>query len=264
MKLYIPNARPLFPVFVLLAILFYGPCVSAAPVLTVDDCVKCHELQPREIETAGAAHKEQINCLDCHTGHRPVSQNNIPACSQCHEGTEHYSLKNCMSCHNPHQPLDVVLKGELKAECLTCHTEQNAQLTAHPSKHTELSCNFCHADKHGVIPACTECHEPHSATMGPKDCAVCHAAHEPTLLEYADTTQNQLCAACHEVAYDQLLATKTKHRAVGCVECHANKHKTVPQCSDCHGTPHAAGIHAKFPLCGDCHSTAHDLNNFKQ
>ena len=253
----------IFTVSFLVALTFFSPNVQAQAVLSIDDCVKCHDLQPREIDAAGAAHKEQINCLDCHTGHRPVSPANIPACSQCHEGTDHYALDNCMRCHNPHQPLNVVLAGELKAECLTCHTEQNAQLVANPSKHTEVSCNFCHAEKHGVVPACTECHEPHSAEMTQNDCSTCHAAHQPTVLEYPGTTQNMLCAACHGTAYDQLLATQTKHRSVGCVECHANKHKTVPQCSDCHGTPHAAGIHAKFPKCGDCHNTAHDLNNLK-
>lgn len=242
-------------------IIFSASSLTAAPTLGIGDCVKCHELQPTEIETAGAAHKDQINCLDCHAGHRPVSANNIPACAQCHEGAEHYELNNCMSCHNPHQPLAVVLEGELKAECLTCHKEQNAQLLANPSMHTEVSCNFCHAEKHGHIPDCTSCHEPHSADMTQKDCAVCHEAHQPMVLQYADTTQNLLCAACHDTAYSKLLATKTKHRNVGCVECHADKHKTVPRCSDCHGTPHAAGIHAKFKNCGDCHNTAHDLDN---
>ncbi|MBN1956901.1 MAG: cytochrome C [Desulfuromonadales bacterium] len=245
-------------------LIFSATGVLAAPELSIKDCGKCHEVQPAEIEAAGAAHKDQINCLDCHTGHRPMSANNIPACAQCHEGTEHYALPSCMNCHNPHQPLAVVLEGELKAECLTCHTEQNAQLVANPSAHTEVSCNFCHAEKHGVVPACTECHEPHSADMGQKDCAVCHAAHEPTVLEYPATTQNILCAACHETAYAELLATTTKHRNVGCVECHANKHKTVPACADCHGMPHAAGMHAKFPNCGDCHNTAHDLNNLSK
>lgn len=256
--------RTILGTFLFFLTLLSATSLFAAAKLSTDDCNKCHEVQPAEIAAAGAAHKDKINCLDCHTGHRPVSQNNIPACSLCHSGSDHYTLNDCMGCHNPHQPLAVVLKGELKAECLTCHTEQNAQLVAHPSKHTEVSCNFCHAEKHGVIPACSECHEPHSADMVQNDCAVCHQAHQPTILEYPNTTQNQLCAACHDTAYAQLLATQTKHRTVGCVECHANKHKTVPQCSDCHGTPHAAGIHAKFPKCGDCHNTAHDLNNLSK
>lgn len=234
----------------------------AQPMLGVDDCAKCHDQQPLEIEEAGAAHKNAINCQECHTGHRPSSQANIPACSMCHQGSEHYSLDNCMGCHNPHQPLRVVLKGELKAECLTCHTSQNEQLIANPSMHTEVSCNLCHADTHGNIPECAVCHEPHAETMTQNDCGTCHEVHQPLVLNYPDSTQNVLCAACHDSAYDQLMATSTKHHDVACVACHATTHKTVPSCSDCHDLPHAEGIHAKFPECGSCHNTAHDLNNF--
>lgn len=237
---------------------------SAQPALSIDDCAKCHELQPREIEEAGSAHKTQINCLECHTAHRPASANNIPACSMCHNGAAHYALEDCLRCHNPHQPLRVVLAGELKAECLTCHTSQNEQLVANPSKHTAVSCNFCHADQHGVIPECSVCHQPHAETMTQTDCATCHQVHQPLVLEYPDTTQNTLCAACHDVPFNQLQASQTKHREVACVSCHANKHKTVPQCSDCHDLPHAEGIHVKFPLCGSCHNTAHNLNNFSK
>ncbi|NOY12175.1 MAG: cytochrome C [Deltaproteobacteria bacterium] len=246
---------------VLSGLLLTAGTAFAQPTLTVDDCIKCHEKQPREIEEAGGAHKEQLNCQDCHADHRPASKNNIPQCSMCHEGSAHYELKNCLRCHNPHQPLRVVLTGELKAECLTCHTDQNEQMLANPSKHATFACNFCHADKHGVIPECVQCHEPHSDNMTQADCSTCHQAHQPLVLEYADTTPNILCAACHEQPYNQLMDTKTKHHERTCVECHQNKHKTIPQCSDCHGLPHAEGIHKKFPVCGSCHNTAHDLNN---
>lgn len=246
---------------VLSGLLLTAGTAFAQPTLSVDDCIKCHEKQPREIEEAGGAHKEQLNCQDCHADHRPASKNNIPQCSMCHEGSAHYELKNCLRCHNPHQPLRVVLTGELKAECLTCHTDQNEQMLANPSKHATFACNFCHADKHGVIPECVQCHEPHSDNMTQADCSTCHQAHQPLVLEYADTTPNILCAACHEQPYNQLMDTKTKHHERTCVECHQNKHKTIPQCSDCHGLPHAEGIHKKFPVCGSCHNTAHDLNN---
>ncbi len=253
------------PLFILSsALLFcFSQPVAAAPTLSVDDCVKCHEVESQQIADAGAAHKKQVDCLDCHSGHRPASANNIPACGQCHEGSDHYALAECNNCHNPHQPLQISLSGELKAECLTCHSEQNAQMDANPSRHSEFSCNFCHAEKHGEIPACTTCHDPHSTEMTQTDCATCHAAHAPTVLAYPESTRSSLCAACHSEAYDLLMATKTKHHSLSCVECHQDKHQTTPLCSDCHGTPHAPGIHAKFPLCGNCHNTAHDLDNLK-
>lgn len=251
----------------LLGLVFCGLLLStgtafAQPQLTIDDCAKCHDQQPAEIAEAGSAHRDSINCQECHTGHRPSSPNNVPQCSMCHEGEAHYELENCLSCHNPHQPLRVVLAGELKSECLTCHTSQNEQLEANPSKHTTFACNFCHADQHGVIPECLQCHEPHSENVAQADCATCHEVHQPLVLEYPETTQNILCAACHDGIYDQLMATRTKHHDVACVQCHSDKHKTIPNCSDCHGLPHAEGIHNKFPECGSCHNIAHDLNNW--
>lgn len=231
-------------------------------VLTSDDCVKCHQQQPAEIEANGAAHKTAINCQDCHTGHRPMVANNIPECSNCHSGTSHYEVADCMSCHNPHQPLDVKLVGEIKDVCETCHAGPGQQMAASPSMHADFACNFCHADTHGNIPDCVACHSPHSDQMTQQDCGTCHQAHKPLDLTYGPDTASMLCASCHDTAFSQLAASKAKHNQVACVTCHQDKHKMVPQCSDCHGLPHAKSMHDKFPKCGDCHNTAHDLNNW--
>jgi predicted CXXCH cytochrome family protein len=236
---------------------------AAKPTLADADCAKCHEREPREIAEKGSAHKTEISCMACHESHRPKVANNIPECSNCHSGAPHYELKNCKTCHNPHMPLDITLKGELKEVCLTCHQQQGQETKASPSKHAEVACNFCHANKHGMIPECVQCHKPHAPTMTQADCKTCHQAHQPLLLTYGPQTANIQCAACHQKANDLLMASETKHRSVTCVTCHANKHKTVPQCSDCHGKPHAAGMHEKFPRCGDCHNIAHDLNSWK-
>ncbi len=249
----------------LLAALFLitvGTPLSAA-TLEVDDCIKCHTLEPQQIAEDGAAHQFAINCLDCHAQHRPMNANNIPSCADCHVGTDHYALNSCNGCHNPHTPLKVTLTGELKVECISCHSQQGEEIVANPSYHSEVSCNYCHADTHGYTPDCTTCHASHSPEMVANDCATCHAAHQPTVLAYPATTANQLCAACHVTAFDQLKATTTKHNTTACVDCHANQHPSVASCSDCHGQPHAAGIHSKFPNCGDCHNTAHDLNNLQ-
>lgn len=231
-------------------------------VLNINDCAKCHTKEPQQIAAQGMAHKTEITCISCHESHRPKVANNIPACSNCHSGEPHFSVEGCLGCHNPHSPLDITLKGELKAVCLTCHAAQGQELTANPSKHTEVACNFCHAEKHGVIPQCGECHEPHSPKMAQSDCRICHQAHQPTLLTYGPDVPSVHCAACHETAYALLDASKTKHHELSCVTCHADKHKVVPACSDCHGLPHAEGMHQKFPKCGDCHNIAHDLNNW--
>jgi hypothetical protein len=46
------------------------------------------------------------------------------------------------------------------------------------------------------------------------------------------------------------------------VQCHKDKHKMVPDCSQCHQVKHPAGILKKFPNCLTCHNHPHDLNNF--
>ena len=76
-----------------------APAPAAASSLADSDCVKCHEQQPADIAKAGSAHKEDVTCSDCHEGHRPSSQNNIPQCSNCHEDEPHFALENCLGCH---------------------------------------------------------------------------------------------------------------------------------------------------------------------
>lgn len=249
--------------FVVVGFACLGSIAFAEPVLTVDDCVKCHSEQPAQIAANGASHKTEIDCQECHEGHRPSSANNIPVCSNCHEGSDHYAVEvPCLECHNPHQPLKIAIAGEQKAVCNSCHSSPNQQMVAQPSKHATFACNFCHEDTHPSVPACVDCHEPHSEAVTQADCATCHMPHKPLELMYPPTTAPTLCAACHDDVFDMLSASKAKHSQIACATCHADKHKTVPACNDCHGLPHAQGIHAKFPKCGECHNIAHDLNNW--
>ena len=98
--------------------------------------------------------------------------------------------------------------------------------------------------------------------MTPADCKQCHKPHMPKAVTYAGTISNKACAACHQKAFTLLTASKAKLGKLACAFCHKEKHKTVPKCQDCHGTPHPAGMMAKFGKCGDCHGIAHDINNF--
>ena len=236
---------------------------GAAPVLVDEDCAKCHDQEPTQIAANGRAHKTEVSCLTCHEGHRPKVANNIPECSGCHSGKAHYEVEGCKTCHNPHAPLEVRLEGPIKAVCLTCHQPQGQEMEANPSKHAEFPCNECHANKHKATPTCLECHDSHSQAITKDDCRSCHQAHQPLTLQYGDKVPNVQCAACHGEVLAQLTANTTKHHTVNCVSCHAKKHKTIAQCSSCHGTPHRSGLHKKFPLCGECHGTAHNLNNWE-
>jgi len=84
----------------------------------------------------------------------------------------------------------------------------------------------------------------------------------PKVVTYADSTPSKDCGACHGAVLSMLSASKVKHKDLACAFCHKEKHKTIPVCQDCHGTPHPAGIMAKFPKCGECHNIAHNLNNW--
>jgi predicted CXXCH cytochrome family protein len=251
-----------FVVLSCFAIPAWAADAPARPALSSGDCVKCHASQPADIDANGAKHKSAISCQDCHAGHRPSSKNNVPVCSQCHQGKVHYEQKVCLSCHtNPHTPLKVTFKGPLTDPCLACHTSQIKQLRENKSKHSPKNCTDCH-DVHRKVPQCTQCHKPHSADISAADCRKCHKAHMPKVVTYAADIPSKFCAACHKGPFNSLAANKTKHSSQTCATCHQEKHKMLPKCQDCHGAKHPAGIMAKFPVCLACHKSPHDLNNW--
>ena len=138
----------LFLVLGFAVVLFCAGSASAdtavQAALANDDCAKCHSGPPADLAAAGGKHKE-VGCTGCHTGHRPAVKNNIPQCNQCHTGKPHFELKGCLGCHkNPHTPRKISFAGNVTDACLTCHTQQIAQLREHKSKHSALYCSTCH------------------------------------------------------------------------------------------------------------------------
>ena len=258
----------LFVALLLMGIpLFLMYCGAASaqskPVLTDDDCVKCHATPPADLAASGGKHKD-VGCMGCHVGHPPTVKKPIPQCNDCHMGKSHYELKGCLGCHkNPHTPLNITFAGNITEACLTCHTQQIEQLRNNKSKHTALDCSACH-DVHRKIPQCTQCHKPHSAEMVAADCRKCHKPHMPTVVTYAADIPSKDCGACHGSVLSLLTASKAKHASFACAFCHQEKHKTVPVCQDCHGTPHPVGMMSRFPKCAECHNVAHDLNNWSE
>jgi predicted CXXCH cytochrome family protein len=234
---------------------------QSKPVLTGDDCLKCHATAPADLAAAGGKH-QGVGCTGCHEGHPPTVKKPIPLCNQCHMGKPHFELKGCLGCHrNPHTPKKITFDSKVTDPCLTCHTPQIEQLKKFKSKHTALFCSTCHSS-HGLIPQCTQCHKSHSADITAADCKKCHKPHMPTQVTYSADTPAKYCGSCHKKAFDVLTASGAKHKTFTCAFCHQEKHKMVPKCQDCHGAKHPAAIMAKFPKCGECHKVAHDLNNW--
>jgi hypothetical protein len=230
------------------------------PPYTKEDCVKCHAGRVNDIATAGGKHRS-VPCVGCHFGHPPEVKKPIAQCSKCHLKTRkaHFGVTGCLDCHtNPHTPLRITFKS--KDACLNCHAHQAEQLSDNKSKHTALGCTTCH-DVHRKVPECTQCHVPHSDKMT-GGCKQCHNPHMPNRVTYAVDLPSQNCGVCHGKIFDLVSATTSKHKALKCAFCHKDKHRTIPFCQDCHGSPHPAGIMVKFPKCGQCHNIAHDLNNW--
>lgn len=232
---------------------------SAKVPYTKDDCVKCHAAQVKDIATAGRKHRS-VPCLGCHVGHPPEVQKPIAPCNKCHLKTRkaHFEVGGCLNCHtNPHTPLNITFRG--KADCLYCHMSQSEQLTRNKSKHSALDCTVCH-DVHRKIPQCTQCHKPHMPEMAATECKLCHKPHMPTQVTYADDIPSKDCGTCHDTVLKTLTTSNVKHKDFACAFCHKDKHKMVPTCQSCHGSPHPAGIMRKFPRCFSCHNIAHALN----
>ncbi|MGB9808172.1 MAG: cytochrome C [Thermosulfidibacteraceae bacterium] len=264
------NRGRIFPLLLALVVIIVGflvnykKCESQSSqeiFLSNNDCIKCHKKETSLINTKGGKHKD-VGCLKCHKGHYPeiAKEKMIPACSECHYNKEHYKLEGCNRCHqNPHTPLVISLeKGEYKKECATCHASPYKDLEKFKSKHTELTCNFCHT-QHREKPECLKCHSGHLKEQTNKDCYMCHKPHSPTKVIYPNEVPNKYCEACHEKQGLDLKATTTKHSKLTCAFCHRNEHKTVPSCETCHGAPHPQAMLKAFKGCNDCHNDAHLL-----
>jgi len=253
----------IFPLIVGIAVFSAYPVTSAAQSeFPSQDCAGCHAGPVNDVKASGGRHRA-VPCIACHLGHPPKSHKAYQNCNRCHLKVrqDHFKLENCLGCHkNPHTPLNITF-ADIKDICVDCHAAQVAQLRDHKSKHTAVGCATCH-NVHGKKPECTQCHKPHTTGMVSTVCRLCHKAHMPMPVTYASDIPSKECGACHKKAFDDLTATQSRHKPLSCSACHTDKHKVVPSCEGCHGSPHPQGIMAKFPKCGGCHNIAHDLNNW--
>ena len=233
--------------------------------LSMAQCGQCHPRHFGDLKNAGGKH--QFDCRECHEvfhAYNPLKKNYaeiMPQCATCHgqpHGTKHVQ---CLNCHdNPHAPNNVQMTHMLAGICADCHSAQTAELKQFPSKHSQQSCNSCHHNRHGYIPTCSECHEPHFATQAEVTCMQCHPVHQPLTIALSNNVDLETCNACHSNVYQKWQGTLSKHGQVGCAECHT-EHAMIPKCSNCHETPasHAPKMMEMFPNCLTCHLDVHDL-----
>lgn len=231
-------------------------------VLQDEDCGKCHKLQEKTIHESGGKHSSQVGCLYCHPQHPPEGTNTAAACGLCHDGRPHYRTEDCLQCHaDPHKPLSSLRDPVKPARevCLTCHAGVGQQMSAATSRHAALFCTRCHS-RHGFIPGCLDCHQPHLSPQTEGDCLRCHQAHSPLQVTPAGWVPAAFCQICHPKEGRDLADTGTSHGLINCVFCHQGQHPSTPVCQECHGLPHDQSLHSQFRKClTDCHGDAHRL-----
>ncbi len=245
------------------------------PPLKPVDCGHCHVNQFTDLKKSKTKHR--FDCKKCHTQfhvYNPRKKNYeriMPKCTRCHGLKHGEAFPNCMECHqNPHSPRTIAFSqvekkikgkdGKPVVSCAVCHSSEGTEFAKYPTKHNvEVNCQGCHADKHGYIPSCLDCHEPHVEGQAYKDCLVCHSPHSAKRIKkYPEDTPSNVCGSCHTQIYSNLQTNHTKHSELHCATCHV-KHGQIPKCQQCHGLPHGKALHKRFPKCLECHKDPHNL-----
>ncbi len=241
--------------------------------LAPQECGRCHNYQFKWLKDKGGRH--QMDCVTCHEqfhAYNPKKDNwdeIMPKCQGCHDLAHGKDFPACMECHQqPHAPkvipfakLEKAVEGqEGVIVCGVCHKTEGTEFAKFSSMHNSgPNCQGCHAEVHGTIPSCLDCHEPHVEKQEYKDCLVCHSPHSASnIKQYPEDVPNTACSACHDTVYNNLQANVTRHSELQCATCHA-AHGEIPSCQDCHGEPHDAMLHKKFANCLECHIDPHNL-----
>ena len=213
----------------LVAVSAQGGTVTPPPVEIKDDCASCHtDFQMTwEIGAHGQATKDPIfveqwnkqgnpsACLTCHvTGYDPATATwkaDGVTCEACHKdsGGQH--------------PITPMLVDKSSNLCGGCHTDARFGWTE-----WEGSTHF----KNGM--ACTNCHDPHSATVKIS----------------SDGDPSKLCITCHEEASMNFPYSKHNEQGVTCIDCHlehlGNTDTSIHQVPD-------HSFKASLKACNACH-----------
>ena len=236
--------------------------ITIQPLKTYQ-CGRCHYRFYNLLRNHGGKHR--IECQQCHEKfhiYRPGRieyEDILPKCETCHGQVHGSGLSRCAGCHDAHAPLNITASRTLEQGCQVCHPEVDKEMKTYVTQHTELYCFTCHHTRHGHIPECMECHQPHTRRMTEAECLMCHPPHKALQVGYADDIPQEACSGCHQHAYDMLRENSTKHSALSCAKCHP-EHRAVMQCRECHPAAHSADLLQRFPACGRCHGVAHSLS----
>lgn len=205
-------------------------------------CEICHgsgakhvENPPADIFSFGGKDKDVIQrCLSCHKKTKETKNFN---------GSLHSKNNvSCIKCHSVHKSKNksLLIKEQPKL-CLSCHKEQNTQLSLpsrHPVKEGKVLCSDCHSPHKSlkqsfkeisVAKSCAKCHPekpgpykyPHNPVS--ENCMTCHQPHGSVNDDLLVARVPTLCISCHTTALD------ANHKSISggemdCVSCHKYIH----------------------------------------
>ncbi len=273
--------------------------------------VYSHSLHGREL---AAGNELAPHCWDCHGAHEilppenvnsRVNRFNIPLmCGNCHkEGAPverfydipqdsilaHYQQSIhgeglfkrgltisavCIDCHTAHDvrdhndPKSSIFRDNVAATCQQCHGRIE-------EVHQKVIAGELWEKEPDKVPACIECHEPHTIRrvfydegVSNQECLTCHGKEDLTMQrdgeavslyvnasEHHDSMHhNTTCAQCHTGATPNHpeRACATVKSKVDCSICHADQVNLFNEST--HGTLLARGDQ-DAPECADCHGT---------
>lgn len=139
-------------------------------------------------------------------------------------------------------------------QCISCHPQQPKTIDASGGKHkTDVGCLDCHVEHppqgEQAIPECSMCHSD-NAHYELEQCSICHSdTHAPLELMLEGEITGP-CLTCHPKEGDELKKYPSVHTDMACNECHAETHKNIPSCMECH-EKHSEDMN--FETCVSCH-----------